>query len=96
MGLTDQVESVGTPGEVTGYIHTQVPEAGDHFHSCSSDVQWRERALVPSEIHHLLGLLHIDGNGCFLCTTAPGVPPRVYAGILRLNLISFNTFETFF
>ena len=97
VGLPDQAGSVGTPGEVIGYMHTQVPEAGDHFHSCSSDVQGRERTLVPSEVHHhLLGLLHIDGNGCFLCTTAPGVPPPLYiwthhcSTFVRLLLSSAN------
>ena len=60
VGLPDQAGIVGTPSEVIGYMHNQVPEAGDYFHSCSSDVQGRERVLVPSEIHHhLLGLLHI-------------------------------------
>ncbi|MEQ2276298.1 hypothetical protein XENORESO_017224 [Xenotaenia resolanae] len=47
-------------------MYTQVPEAGDHVHSCSSDVQGRERALEPSEIHHnLLSLLHIDAEVVF-------------------------------
>ncbi|MEQ2203178.1 hypothetical protein XENOCAPTIV_026121 [Xenoophorus captivus] len=59
-------DSSGITGEVIGPVHTQVPEDGD-IHSCSSNVQRRVRAPVPSEIpHHLLSLLHID---------APGVPP---------------------
>ncbi|MEQ2222080.1 hypothetical protein ILYODFUR_022259 [Ilyodon furcidens] len=34
VSFPDQTGSVGTPGEIIGYVHTQVPEAGDHFHSC--------------------------------------------------------------
>ncbi|MED6234126.1 hypothetical protein ATANTOWER_022705 [Ataeniobius toweri] len=64
--LPDQTGSVGTPGKVIGYVHTQVPEAGDHVHSCSSDVQERESVLVPSEIHHhLLSVLYVDAEVVF-------------------------------
>ncbi len=69
VGLPNQPGSVGAPGEILGYIHTQVPEARDHFHSYSSDVQGRKRAPVPSEVHHhLLGLLYIDAE---VVTSAP-------------------------
>ncbi len=63
MGLPNQPSGVGSPGKVLCYIHTQIPEARNHFHSYSSDVQGRRRAPVSSEVHHhLLGLLHIDAE----------------------------------
>ncbi len=63
VGLPNQLSGVGSPGKVLCYIHTQIPEARNHFHSYSSDVQGRRRAPVSSEVHHhLLGLLHIDAE----------------------------------
>ncbi|MEQ2176883.1 hypothetical protein GOODEAATRI_032768 [Goodea atripinnis] len=35
VSLPDQMGSVGTPGDIIGYMHTQVPEAGDHFLNCN-------------------------------------------------------------
>ncbi len=62
MGLPDQPSGVGSPGKVLCYIHTQIPEARNHFHSYSSDVQGRRRAPVSSEVHHHLLGLHIDAE----------------------------------
>ncbi len=63
VGLPNQPGGVGSPAKVLCYIHTQIPEARNHFHSYSSDVQGRRRAPVSSKVHcHLLGLLHIDAE----------------------------------
>ncbi len=68
--LPDQAGGVGAPGEVVTQVYAQVPEAGDHFHRCPSDVQGERGVSAPPEVQdHLLGLLHVDAEVVFSAPT---------------------------
>ena len=55
MGLPDKARGVDTPHEVVGDVYAQIPDAGDHLDSCSSDVQGGGDVSGPPEVHnHLL------------------------------------------
>lgn len=47
VSLPDQTGSVVPPGEVLAEV--KVPEAGNHFYSCSSDVHGRTEGVYSPE-----------------------------------------------
>lgn len=58
--LLNQDGNVVTPDRVFSEMYTK---AGDHFHSCSTDLQGRKLVFVPSKKQtHLLFFLELDAE----------------------------------
>lgn len=69
----NQDGNVVTPDRVFSEMYTK---AGDHFHSCSTDLQGRKLVFVPSKKHtHLLFFFLNLMQRYYTCTTSAVVYP---------------------